>query len=102
MPNLSTCIMANGVIMIDHIEPTLEQRRIIYQARRGLKELDYYIDPYVKEHYLSAPDDEQAAFVRLLEHEDPDLLLFFLGQERSDDEGVARLIERMKQLKYAN
>lgn len=88
--------------MSDHIEPTLGQRRIIYQARRGLKELDYYIDPYVKEHYLSASDDEQAAFVRLLEHEDPDLLLFFLGQERPDDEGVARLIERMKQLKYAN
>ena len=29
-------------------EPTLEQRRIIYQARRGLKELDFYIDPYIK------------------------------------------------------
>ena len=26
-------------------EPTNEQRRIIYQARRGLKELDFYIDP---------------------------------------------------------
>lgn len=84
------------------IEPTLEQRRVIYQARRGLKELDYYIDPYVKSHYLTAPDDEQAAFVRLLEHEDPDLLLFFLGQERPDDDGVAQLIDRMKQLKYAD
>ena len=34
-------------------EPTLEQRRIIYQARRGLKELDFYIDPYIKELYLT-------------------------------------------------
>ncbi|WFF38232.1 succinate dehydrogenase assembly factor 2 [Moraxella nasibovis] len=82
------------------IEPTLEQRRIIYQARRGLKELDYYIDPYVKAHYLTAPEAEQAAFVRLLAHEDPDLLLFFLGQERPEDEAVAALIERMKQLKH--
>ncbi|WP_323841761.1 MULTISPECIES: succinate dehydrogenase assembly factor 2 [unclassified Moraxella] len=88
--------------MTEQIEPTLEQRRIIYQARRGLKELDYYIDPYVKSSYLIAPDDEQAAFVRLLEHEDPDLLLFFLGQQRPEDEGVAALIERMKQLKYAS
>lgn len=87
--------------MTADIEPTIEQRRVIYQARRGLKELDYYIDPYVKMHYLNASSDEQAAFVRLLEHEDPDLLLFFLGQQRPEDEGVACLIERMKQLKYA-
>lgn len=87
--------------MTEQIEPTLEQRRVIYQARRGLKELDYYIDPYVKEHYLNASADEQAAFVRLLEHEDPDLLLFFLGQQKPQDDGVAALIERMKQLKYA-
>lgn len=40
--------------------------------------------------------------MRLLEHEDPDLLLFFLGQERPDDDGVAQLIDRMKQLKYAD
>ncbi|MDO4896216.1 MAG: succinate dehydrogenase assembly factor 2 [Moraxella sp.] len=83
-------------------EPTLHQRRIIYQARRGLKELDFYIDPYVKEHYLMADDDEQMAFERLLAHEDPDLLLFFLGQATPDDAGVASLIDKIKALKYAN
>lgn len=82
-------------------EPTLHQRRIIYQARRGLKELDYYIDPYVKEYYLLADDDEQSAFERLLSYEDPDLLLFFLGQDSPDDEKVARLIQKIKTLKYA-
>ncbi|MCL1623552.1 succinate dehydrogenase assembly factor 2 [Moraxella sp. Tifton1] len=82
-------------------EPTLAQRKIIYQARRGLKELDYYIDPYVKLNYLTAPSDEQRAFERLVEYEDPDLLLFFLGQERPDDDEVSALIERMKQLKHA-
>ena len=28
-------------------EPTNEQRRIIYQARRGLNALDFYIYPHV-------------------------------------------------------
>ena len=28
-------------------EPTLEERKVIYRARRGLKELDIYFDPYV-------------------------------------------------------
>lgn len=45
-------------------EPTNEQRRIIYQARRGLKELDFYIDPYVKELYLTAEPSEQETFAR--------------------------------------
>ena len=53
-------------------EPTNHQRRIIYQARRGLKELDFYIDPYVKNHYLAANETEQLAFEKLLSYEDPD------------------------------
>lgn len=83
------------------ISPTDAQRRIIYQARRGLKELDFYIDPYVKAHYLMADSDEQAAFERLLKFEDPDLLLFFLGQDSPNDDAVSALIQKMKTLKHA-
>lgn len=81
-------------------EPTNHQRRMIYQARRGLKELDFYIDPYVKTHYLMASDNEQSAFERLIGYEDPDLLLLFLGQTRADDEEVMALIDKIKQLKH--
>lgn len=81
-------------------EPTLHQRRIIYQARRGLKELDFYIDPYVKTHYLTADEQEQRAFEILLGYEDPDLLLFFLGQAVPAESAVLTLIEKIKQLKH--
>ena len=82
------------------IQPTDAQRRIIYQARRGLKELDFYIDYYVKSHYLSADSDEQQAFETLLSYEDPDLLVFFLGQETPSEAGVAALIDKMKSLRH--
>lgn len=82
-------------------EPTLHERKIIYQARRGLKELDFYIDPYVREQYLLADVDEKASFERLLAYEDPDLLLFFLGQEQCDDKVVAQLIDKMRQDRHA-
>lgn len=84
------------------IQPTDAQRRIIYQARRGLKELDFYIDHYVKSHYLSADADEQQAFETLLSYEDPDLLVFFLGQDMPSEPAVAALIDKMKSLRYAN
>lgn len=81
-------------------EPTLHQRRMIYQARRGLKELDFYIDPYVKNHYLTADEGEQTAFETLLGYEDPDLLLFFLGQAVPNEPEVAELINKLKALQH--
>ncbi len=81
-------------------EPNDEQRRVIYQARRGLKELDFYIDPYVKQHYLHADEAEQATFAKLLTYEDPDLLDFFMNQSTPDDAEVAKLIAKLKQLQH--
>lgn len=79
------------------IQPTLRQRRTLVQARRGLKELDFYIDPYVKNHYLNASEDEQRAFEALLEHEDPDLLLFFMEQQTPPAPLVA-IVQKLKSL----
>ncbi len=81
------------------VEPTLEQRRVIYQARRGLKELDMFIDPYVKNHYLQASATEQATFAKLLTYEDPDLLDYFMNQSVPEDKDVAEMVNRLKQLK---
>jgi len=83
------------------IEPTLEQRRIIYQARRGLKELDFYLDPYVKELYLAADAKEQATFANLLTYEDPDLLDYFTNQAKPEDEAVWQLVNQIKSWRHA-
>lgn len=83
-------------------EPTLEQRRIMYQARRGLKELDFYIDAYVKSEYLNAAASEQATFAKLLTYEDPDLLNYFLNQDKPEDEQVMALVNKIKAWRHAN
>lgn len=59
-------------------EMTLEERKVIYRARRGLKEIDVYFDPYVKNCYLSAEPAEKALFAELVDQEDPDLLDWFM------------------------
>lgn len=59
-------------------EITLEERKVIYRARRGLKEIDVYFDPYVKQHYLQANAAEKALFKELVDQEDPDLLDWFM------------------------
>ena len=82
-------------------EPTPEQRRIIYQARRGLKELDFYIDPYVKELYLAADTAEQATFAELLTYEAPDLLDYFTNQSQPDDAAVWALVNKIKTWRHS-
>ena len=59
-------------------EMTLEERKVIYRARRGLKEIDVYFDPYVKQYYLHADQQERDLFKELVDQEDPDLLDWFM------------------------
>lgn len=77
---------------------SIVDRKVIYRARRGLRELDLYFDPYVKQHYLHADSAEKATFARMVELEDPDLLDWFMETAQPDDAELAALIVKMKQL----
>jgi len=79
-------------------EISLADRKVIYRARRGLKELDYYFDPYVREHFLQAEAQEKADFTVLIDQEDPDLLDWFMGVTPPPAE-LAVIINRLKFLK---
>jgi antitoxin CptB len=79
-------------------EISLHDRKVIYRARRGLKELDIYFDPYVKQHYLAAAAQEKAAFARLIEQEDPDLLDWFMAVSEPDDAELVALVSKLKLL----
>ena len=79
------------------IEPTLEERKVIYRSRRGLKELDIYFDPYVKNHYLIASAEEKSLFAELVDQEDPDLLDWFMMVSEPPKAELKDLIIKMKQ-----
>ncbi len=80
------------------VEITLAERKVIYRARRGLKELDYYFDGYVRDHYLQADAQEKADFAELIDQEDPDLLDWFMNVTPAPAHLVA-VINRLKALK---
>lgn len=82
-------------------EPTLAERKVIYRARRGLKELDLYFDPYVREQYLRADAAEKALFAELIEQEDPDLLDWFMGATPAPTEALQQMVQRLKNLKHS-
>lgn len=79
---------------------SLHDRKVIYRARRGLKEIDMFFDPYVRLHYLQADGAEKATFARLIEAEDPDLLDWFMNVSTPEDVELVALIQRLKQLHH--
>lgn len=77
-------------------EMSLEERKVIYRARRGLKEIDVYFDPYVKNYYLQADPAEKAMFAALVEQEDPDLLDWFMEVSEPPRREMKTLIQKLK------
>jgi len=77
-------------------EITLEERKVIYRARRGLKEIDVYFDPYVKKYYLQADPSERALFKELVDQEDPDLLDWFMEVSEPPRSELRDLITKLK------
>ena len=77
-------------------ELTLEERKVIYRARRGLKEIDVYFDPYVKQYYLAASAQEKALFKELVDQEDPDLLDWFMEVSEPPRPELKTFINKLK------
>lgn len=75
---------------------SLEERKVIYRARRGLKEIDVYFDPYVKNYYLNADAAEKEVFAELVAQEDPDLLDWFMEVSEPPRPEMKDLIVKLK------
>jgi antitoxin CptB len=68
--------------------------KLRWRCRRGMKELDILLTRYVDERYGAASAEEQQAFQRLLEAQDPVIYAYCLGQE-PPPEHLAALIQRI-------
>ena len=68
--------------------------RLRWRCRRGMKELEILLVRFLDEHFSGASPEEQEAFGRLLEIQDPLIYAYCLGQERPP-EHLAVLIERI-------
>ena len=74
-----------------------EIARLRWQCRRGMLELDEILDRYVVHRYLQAPPDEQSAFRRLLDYQDPELQQWLLLGVEPDDKRLTALISMLRQ-----
>ena len=65
--------------------------KLQWRCRRGMKELDFLLLRYLREHHLAAASDERAAFVEFLELPDPDIARYLLAGDVPSDPRHAAL-----------
>jgi len=69
-----------------------ELNKFRWRSRRGMLELDLLLLPFFEEEFLNLPDEMQNTFVKLLEQDDPDLLMWFSRKGEPEDAGLAALV----------
>jgi antitoxin CptB len=69
--------------------------KLRWRCRRGMRELDVLLSRYVDEEYRTAAPEQQEAFRRLLDIQDPLMHAYFLGRETPPDALLASLIARI-------
>lgn len=69
------------------------ERQLRWQCRRGLKELDVILEPFMEEHYRDLDPALQQLFQRLLTEEDVDLLAWFMRYLHPEDADLARIVD---------
>ena len=73
-----------------------QRRRIAWRCRRGMKELDVLLEPFVANGLAQVPESELDDLERLLDTGDNILLDWLMGKEHSADVAIERQIERVR------
>lgn len=67
-------------------------RRLKWQSRRGMLELDVLFVPFMEEAFEDLAQDDQDRFVKLLAEEDQDLFLWLMERAVPEDPDLQRIV----------
>ncbi len=76
--------------------PAIVLARLRWRCRRGTRELDALLTWYLAQHFPQADANEQGAFERLLEAQDPDVYDWCMGKVSPPDAGIAAVIDAIR------
>lgn len=67
--------------------------RMRWKCRRGMLELDFLLEKFINEKYLTLTEQQRLDFERLLEEQDPTLLRWFMEQETPEDTELLAMVK---------
>ncbi len=74
-----------------------EIRRLTWQSRRGMLELDLLFVPFMEREFRGLSEQDKDTFVRLLTGEDQDLFVWLMRRGKSDDPQLQAMVELILQ-----
>jgi len=79
------------------LNASIENRKLEWRCRRGMKELDFLLLRYLRERLTGAASDERAVFAEFLELPDPDLVRYLIAGDVPNDSRFAGLCRALLQ-----
>lgn len=68
-------------------------RRLQWQCRRGIKEVEVLLIPFFERHYLALDQTDKIHFETLLEQHDVELFEWFTFRSKPEDPDLARITD---------
>jgi len=69
-----------------------EMKRLLWQCRRGMLEIDILFERFLKQQFVQLNDADKATFKRLLTENDQQIYLWLIEKETPEDAELARII----------
>jgi antitoxin CptB len=79
-------------------EAEVNLARLRWRCRRGMRELDVMLTRYLDRVWPTAPAAERAAFVQLVDMQDPDLFGYLVGRTTPAEEQQRAVIDCIRRL----
>jgi antitoxin CptB len=78
--------------------PEVNMSRLRWRCRRGMRELDVMLTRYLDRAWATASSAERAAFVQLVDLQDPDLFGYLVGRTTPVEETQRAVIACIRRL----
>lgn len=79
-----------------------KKSRLLWQCRRGIKEMDIIFQDFINHSYDQLTDDEKNAFSRLLDEQDLDILNWIIGKDKPYDNELVNIINIIRESRNIN
>ena len=74
----------------------VDTEQLRWQCRRGMLELDFVLERYLRDHFATASADDKRRFQQLLSAQDPELQVWLLNGVPHDDPAFQPLIDAIR------
>lgn len=80
------------MVDIDSLSIDEQQKALIWQCRRGIKEIEVLLIPFLENHYAHEEQTVRQAFVALLAEADLDIFEWLMHRESPEDEQMELIV----------